>query len=458
MVVMQTWIIGSGNDCDLVVARQTVSGRHCRLTQVGDGYVVEDLGSSNGTYVNGSRIVSATHISRGDTVTLGLTVPMPWPAAAGAAEPTVIRIGRTADNDVVLDDPRVSGHHARLVVAGSRTLIEDLGSSNGTFLNSTDSKVTSGVPLSESDVVYFGSLAMPAARLLAARGKPAAEALVPPPLPSAPRPARAAAGAAAGLRAGDLWTIVLLAQAPVFALLILLAFGRRAGADAATAWTSVASGVAATTFALALAAVWMGGSLSAWALMTHGPLRDETHPAVRTAMSTVGSRLAILAALCFGLCAVMLLFVHWGSGLRGDWLPMLGLLVLACAVGLALGSLLFRLINAPKTALAVLAACLVPLIVLGGWMWPLPDLGVLLEPVSWAAPTRWAFEGLLLLETDRRKAPAEVEESLRDPAEHYFPAETRRMGPTADAMALTFLLVGLAAATIFISSGSKPLV
>ena len=76
-------------------------------------------------------------------------------------------IGRLADNDIVLDDPRVSGHHARLlIVAGFQTLIEDIGSSNGTFLNSADRRVTGPTPITESDTLYFGTLAVPAARLL----------------------------------------------------------------------------------------------------------------------------------------------------------------------------------------------------------------------------------------------------------------------------------------------------
>jgi hypothetical protein len=41
-----------------------------------------------------------------------------------------------------------------------------------------------------------------------------------------------------------------------------------------------------------------------------------------------------------------------------------------------------------------------------------------------------------------------------DLAEDFFPADTQRMGPKADAMALGFMLIGLAAAAGFISSGS----
>src|SRR4051794_4882088 len=77
---MPSWIIGSGADCDLVVAQPTVSGRHCRLTRGGEGYVLEDLGSSNGTYVNGARITSPTRVRAADHITLGLSTPMPWPS------------------------------------------------------------------------------------------------------------------------------------------------------------------------------------------------------------------------------------------------------------------------------------------------------------------------------------------------------------------------------------------
>jgi hypothetical protein len=44
-------------------------------------------------------------------------------------------IGRAPDNDVVLDDPTVSSHHARLSWAGTALLVEDLSSANGTFVD-----------------------------------------------------------------------------------------------------------------------------------------------------------------------------------------------------------------------------------------------------------------------------------------------------------------------------------
>ncbi len=50
-----------------------------------------------------------------------------------------LTIGRKPDNDLVIDNPAVSGHHARVVQEEGAFFIEDLGSTNGTFLN--DAKV-----------------------------------------------------------------------------------------------------------------------------------------------------------------------------------------------------------------------------------------------------------------------------------------------------------------------------
>ena len=48
--------VGRQKDCDVVLPDSKVSRRHARLLPVGRSYVVEDLGSSNGVYVNGQRI------------------------------------------------------------------------------------------------------------------------------------------------------------------------------------------------------------------------------------------------------------------------------------------------------------------------------------------------------------------------------------------------------------------
>lgn len=67
--------VGRGGGCALVLRDDTyVSQLHARLFQQnGEGYV-EDLGSTNGTYVNGKQIQGVTRLRRGDHVQFGQTV------------------------------------------------------------------------------------------------------------------------------------------------------------------------------------------------------------------------------------------------------------------------------------------------------------------------------------------------------------------------------------------------
>jgi hypothetical protein len=67
--------VGRGGGCALVLSDDTyVSQLHARLFQQnGEGYV-EDLGSTNGTYVNGKQIKGVTRLKGGDQVQFGQTV------------------------------------------------------------------------------------------------------------------------------------------------------------------------------------------------------------------------------------------------------------------------------------------------------------------------------------------------------------------------------------------------
>ena len=59
-----------------------VSGRHARLTPEGDGARVEDLDSTNGTFVDGDQIVGPAYLSAGGQLLLGVTVLEFRPASA----------------------------------------------------------------------------------------------------------------------------------------------------------------------------------------------------------------------------------------------------------------------------------------------------------------------------------------------------------------------------------------
>lgn len=71
----------------------------------------------------------------------------------------VIVIGRDADCSVVLQDSRVSRHHAQIVNDGSQITICDLNSTNGTFVNGQ--RISSQVILKQNDLVNLGGVAFP---------------------------------------------------------------------------------------------------------------------------------------------------------------------------------------------------------------------------------------------------------------------------------------------------------
>ena len=52
-----------------------------------------------------------------------------------AMEGPQLTIGRKPDNDVVIDNPAVSGHHARIYDREGAVYVEDMNSTNGTYVN-----------------------------------------------------------------------------------------------------------------------------------------------------------------------------------------------------------------------------------------------------------------------------------------------------------------------------------
>ena len=181
---LASWLVGSQDACDIVVKDATVSGKHARLWQYADGFELEDLGSTNGTFVDGQRIAprSSVRVTPEQRIKLGPNVTFAWPSvvapgaaaeqlrAATAPGTRVIRIGRAADCDVILDYPVVSREHARITESGGRFVLEDLRSTNGTAVNHVMNRVTTRMAIQPQDQIYFGSYKIEASRILSSRG------------------------------------------------------------------------------------------------------------------------------------------------------------------------------------------------------------------------------------------------------------------------------------------------
>jgi len=83
-------IVTLGRDItnDIVINDPEVSRHHMRMTRGAGGYTLEDLGSTNGTFVNGQRLTGARPMRPGDMIGLGETVTLSYESfAPGAAMP-----------------------------------------------------------------------------------------------------------------------------------------------------------------------------------------------------------------------------------------------------------------------------------------------------------------------------------------------------------------------------------
>jgi DNA-binding response OmpR family regulator len=66
-----TATIGRAVECDVVIASKSVSREHTRLRREGRRWFVDDLGSTNGTYLNGERVINSMALLDGDSLKVG---------------------------------------------------------------------------------------------------------------------------------------------------------------------------------------------------------------------------------------------------------------------------------------------------------------------------------------------------------------------------------------------------
>lgn len=261
---------------------------------------------------------------------------------------------------------------------------------------------------------------------------------------------------------------LLLCQAPIIATLIVLVFGRKTNEEITPAtWESVAKSTSITVFLLSLAAIWFGCSNAVRDIVGEWPIYIRERMVSLRASAYVASKVAVLGCLCVFQCFVLLIIVYWGNGLHGQWWSMAVLLAISSGVGLAIGLAVSAVAKTSETAIAMLPLIILPMVILGGVLMPLREMNEPMRVLSNVIPSRWAFEGLLLLESQRHprvphlddgtvQPAATVSSSKRDGrqgqpspatvvelADLYFPAGSDRTSVTTCAIVLGAMLLGL---------------
>ena len=66
-------VIGRSSELDMVLIEDMVSRKHAKIQMQADQIWIEDLGSTNGTFVNGARVTTARLLAPGDIVRIGQT-------------------------------------------------------------------------------------------------------------------------------------------------------------------------------------------------------------------------------------------------------------------------------------------------------------------------------------------------------------------------------------------------
>ena len=85
-------VIGRDADCQVVIDDRQASRQHARIVQTGDGHVLEDMGSKNGTFLNGQPLTTPTLLKDGDEIGIAFAARLAF-VDAGATAPLMFEAG-----------------------------------------------------------------------------------------------------------------------------------------------------------------------------------------------------------------------------------------------------------------------------------------------------------------------------------------------------------------------------
>lgn len=177
----QEIILGRDPACEVVVDNTQLSRQHASFKLIGNNVFVTDLGSKNGTYLNGSKLVpfQQTIVKSSHRIVLGtekvvyscsVDLPQPNDAHAVILKPEkghLPRINVTSarkvvgkgDVDVVISNAKISSQHCAIWLEGEQVMVRDLRSTNGTYVNNRAGKLTPNQPtrLRKGDYLILGT-------------------------------------------------------------------------------------------------------------------------------------------------------------------------------------------------------------------------------------------------------------------------------------------------------------
>lgn len=185
-----------GREGDVLIADGRASRRHAQITSENGTLTLEDLGSTNGTKVDGTRLAPGERrtLVGGEKVSFGgieMQISLPGQASGNAtqvfasnktaaiasapkkevAPATLVGegkefplragangFGRKAENDIQISDPYVSGRHGTIEITEQGVFLTDIGSTNGTMLNDAKLVPNMRTALTPDDVIRLGAM------------------------------------------------------------------------------------------------------------------------------------------------------------------------------------------------------------------------------------------------------------------------------------------------------------
>jgi len=169
LTVGQEYVAGSGSGDEIILQGQDILEQHAKLAMTQEGLCVTPIKQSP-VSVNGHLISESTLVDDGDWLSLGsclfqINFPdHPHPPLQGASPLTrpqsqsgILTIGRLSECDFEIASPLVSREHAKLYCGPAGVEIEDLHSTNGTFVNGQ--RLNGRVSLKQNDRVAIASFA-----------------------------------------------------------------------------------------------------------------------------------------------------------------------------------------------------------------------------------------------------------------------------------------------------------